>query len=564
MKDINFDEILTEWSYRLPKGFPTVIDGKFVDRYEVLILNEILQDRGINPVEPPQARELQEDLQGTNTPDFKEGLVVYFTSQTPQTLEAIEKKLQTGTGQIKLSININEQYYGNKSANLVKSAITHLSTSDISKKDIAFYYNALSIAKTIQDLYKRPMQADRGILFESIRKKAVELVNNLGADVSLSAADKWCPADIYIYNDKEAAEKALAAQYLNIDDESLNAQFQTKYKQTQDKILGISLKEQKAQAGKASSFRGVLKKEINYPDMPVQKDMKVLLEIAYNLGQSLTSKDKKLAIGYFAAAHTLLDKARIENAPSTELLKAELGQILTDTLGQDNLGAAYNKKGSFDKDRTRKLFTQLGLTDIKVSSNYQSTVKQFNTEIKGQCVDTYNKARIDFIKTLQSLEYEVPAESPDISKMSPETLLKKANCYNTAEYLLSGLNSDSLKIPQGYQSIADQKNIFVALTAYAIGMAGISPTFVKVVGNSKGAPASIDTFYGSGFLNLDDGTSVKITDTTEYKGFYVTFTTKVTLEAGEKAEIMKKYSVTLDFRYAGEQLNIEVSDLKQA
>jgi len=567
MKHIDFDEILTEWSYKLPKGFPTIVDGKFINRGEILILNEILQDRGINPIEPPQIEELeyiQEDLQGTSTPDFKEGLVIYFTSQTSQTLAAIERKLQTDNGTLKLSTNINNQYYGQKSADLVKQAIAHLSSNVVSKKDKAFYYNALSIAKTIQELYGRPMQADRGVLFEEIRKKALELVNKLGEDVSLSAADKWCPADIYIYNDKQAAQKALAAQYLNIDDDSLNAQFQTDYTKTQNKILGISLKEQKAQAGKASSFRGVLTKDKNYPDIPVQQDLRLLLEVSYNLGQSLISKDKKLAIGYFAAAHTLLGRVTTKDAPSAESLKAKIAQILSDTLGEDNLNASYNRKGSFDKDKTRKVFTQLGLTDIKVSPDYQTAVKQFYTEIKSKCENAYNKARTQFITTLTSLNYEVPAETPDISKMSPETLLKKTNCYITAEYLLSGLNTELLKIPQGYQTIADQKNIFIALTAYAVGMAGISPTFVKVVGNSKGASANIDTFYGSGFLNLDDGTAVSITDTAEYKGFYATFITKVTLEAGEEAEVVKKYNVTLDFRYAGDQLNIEVSELKQA
>jgi hypothetical protein len=52
---INFDDILAEWSYRLPKGFPTVVDGKFVDRAEVEILNEILHETGQDQLPLPEA-----------------------------------------------------------------------------------------------------------------------------------------------------------------------------------------------------------------------------------------------------------------------------------------------------------------------------------------------------------------------------------------------------------------------------------------------------------------------------------------------------------------------------
>ena len=52
---INFDDILAEWSYRLPKGFPTVVDGKFVDKAEVEILNEILHEVGQDQLPLPES-----------------------------------------------------------------------------------------------------------------------------------------------------------------------------------------------------------------------------------------------------------------------------------------------------------------------------------------------------------------------------------------------------------------------------------------------------------------------------------------------------------------------------
>jgi len=45
---INWDDILVEWSYRLPKGYPTMKDGKFTNKKELAILDEILAENGIS------------------------------------------------------------------------------------------------------------------------------------------------------------------------------------------------------------------------------------------------------------------------------------------------------------------------------------------------------------------------------------------------------------------------------------------------------------------------------------------------------------------------------------
>ena len=50
MKNINWDDIIAEWSYRLPKGYPTMKDGKFTDPSELKVLHEILRENGINEI----------------------------------------------------------------------------------------------------------------------------------------------------------------------------------------------------------------------------------------------------------------------------------------------------------------------------------------------------------------------------------------------------------------------------------------------------------------------------------------------------------------------------------
>ena len=42
---INWSDIMTEWCYRIPKGYPTVVDGVFTEYEEVKVLNEILEEK---------------------------------------------------------------------------------------------------------------------------------------------------------------------------------------------------------------------------------------------------------------------------------------------------------------------------------------------------------------------------------------------------------------------------------------------------------------------------------------------------------------------------------------
>lgn len=57
---MNLEDILLEWSYRCPKGYPTIVDGKFVDRDEVVLLNELLAQRGLGTVQLPSPKKVFE------------------------------------------------------------------------------------------------------------------------------------------------------------------------------------------------------------------------------------------------------------------------------------------------------------------------------------------------------------------------------------------------------------------------------------------------------------------------------------------------------------------------
>lgn len=505
-------------------------------------------------------------LTDTNTPEFKEGLVVYFSSLPSSKLTAIEDKLsKVENDQKKISLlpPKNDKFYGPKSFKLVVNAIEHLSSDAVKQSEKTFYYNALSVAKKIQEIYKKPVQADRGDqTYTKIRKKAVDLIQS-GYGMSTST-DKWCPADIYIYNNPVVVSKLLSAKSLNLGDDSLNAQFQPEIENTTEGVTGISLKEEKAQAGKAASFVNALNKKDNYPDAPVlSSDAKYILSIAYNYDQAISNlnKNPQKAIGYITVAHAssnILSSKFKEAVP----VQNQFLKILKSTFGSSDLQSIQNRNGRYDKESARELFGKKGLSSFVMPTSLKKDIDTLFDKVRKSYENEYKKARKSFLEVLVKNKMDVPSQTPDIKSMNMETLLKKTSCYRVASWVLDGVNSESLNIPNIYQSIIRERNAFVAMTAYAIGMAGISPTFFKMVGNSKGGAAHVETFYGSGFLNLDEKEKVIIGDTPARKGFFVEFITTVKTSPKKSSKIVRKYKVSLDFRFSGEQINIEVSELK--
>lgn len=542
-----------------------------MSNYKNLLNNEDIILESIRKVlnESSKKEELIDEvtvLKETNTPEFKEGLVVYFTSLPKQKLKLIEEKLEkpeNNQKKIQLPEPDSDEYYGAKSYGLVINAVKHLSNDIVKTSEKTFYYNALSVAKKLQEIFKGPVKADRGdVTYSKLRNKAVQLIKE-GYEMALTA-DKWCPADIYIYNDDSAPSKMLTAESLNIGDDSFNAYFQTDIKNTKDGLIGISLKEEKAQAGKATSFFKTLERKENYPDAPkLSGNSKYVLSIAYNFDQAVKSyaKDPQKAIGYIATAHASAEILS-EKVKEADTVKNDLLKVLKTTLGVSDLKGIKNPKGRYDKDKTRELFGNKKLKSFVIPSSVQKNIDKLFVSVRKKIESEYTKARKQFLDVLAKNKMEVPAQTPDLKSMGMETILKKTSCYMVASWVLDGINNKKLNIPSVYQTIIKEKNAFVAMTAYAIGMAGISPTFFKLVGSSKGGTAHVETFYGSGFLNLDEKQKIVIGDNPGRKGFFVEFITSVKLEEKKASKPVSRYKVSLDFRYAGEAINIEVSELK--
>lgn len=544
-------------------------------------------------------------LTNTGTPDFKEGLVVYFSQVDDASFDRAMEKLNAANTKYvikpKLPPPSNPEFYdgdSGKSFDVVKTAIKHLNQDELSPKDKQFYFNAISIAKTIRKNFRGPVQADRGATYSKIRKQATMLID---AEYEIKTQpDKWCPADIYIYSSPDSIEKALSAKSINQGKNSLNALFQIKDKKMARGILGISLKEAQAQAGKATSFSGVLTRAKNYKEAPRLPDiLDYIMFLFYNvrtakeIGGFRKTKEpdlhlanriesiKYLVKGYNAANR--LDKLGMRGG-SVKKIMAEIEAVLKKEVGSSILNASTSSLGYDSKKIKLALidkFTQkhgADLTAVKVKGhvldNSRELIRLMNLiakNITDEATSEYKKQKAKFTKVLKDQGFSKPqatTTSTNVSQIGQEiegieTFLKKARCYSTAEWLLGGLNAAKLEVPPVYKTIIEQKNAFVAITAYAIGMAGVSPTFFKYVGNNTGGDAHVEPFWGNGFLNLEGKESgVQIVDNPDSKGFSVIFFASVTLENVPGSDVVSRYQVTLDFRYSGDQVNIEVQQLK--
>ena len=121
-------------------------------------------------------------LIGTETPDFKEGLVVFFYN-CPEKLLNVVYNFLVGTDDSppdfgNLINKMDKTHYGNKSYGLVRPAVELLTLApDLDTKTKELFLNAVSAAYTIKQEWGEGYIIDRGTLFDEIRDAAIEITN---------------------------------------------------------------------------------------------------------------------------------------------------------------------------------------------------------------------------------------------------------------------------------------------------------------------------------------------------------------------------------------------------
>lgn len=555
----NWDDILKEWSYKLPNGYPTVVNGEFTDSDEVIILNEILQERGI------ELLEVARPITGTNDISLKEGLVcLFFDLFKSNKLFTIFKKLledslnrksipdikniKAFTEKLSAIYKQNSKYYGvgkSTTQNLDKFVEYCL----ITKQELETVTNAASAAQTIHEEIVDKGRIIREQTFDSIRLLASKLIKEQ-YNINLQP-DNWCPGDVYVVAKTGADSKALKSKNLNIGIDSLNSHFQKS-----DNLIAVSLKEQKAQAGKATTFADTVftntfKAEINPGDEYGTSDNKALAKLA---GKMARFEEYFKGTGGFrrpqSYINAILKDGKLHNSINTILATGKFPTVRTSDIKMSNDEKVFYKlnKPLFDNltAAVTKIKEKLSgkSSTKKVEKNFIESRQKFLSDLIQHNVEVSAEDNTKFAKAIQR-------ENTD----SISVLSKKQAAYELASLIIQKWTDPNAKISPAYKKIQAISNPFAALTAFAIAQAGVSPSFWKVIGNSKSITMGHAEFFDTKVkVDIDTKTSkIKLVDSVKQAGFYLAYTTTMGT---------KKYSTKLVFRFSGSEIRIEVQELK--
>jgi len=581
--------VLEEVCYKLPKGFPTIEDGKFVDRDEVVIMNEALQEAGLQTIELPEATRVKrvvvnkpQPIVGNDT-SLKEGLVCLMydaiadatfqklITQTQQnnlmdkqpvdakTISAIYKKLKAvhnsngaRYGATKMAAGEEGEDAASMPKNLSEYVKWAYETND--ENAIRTVNNGLSAAISIQS------NVGRGIIirdndFEEIRGRAVELARDMG--IPNLKPDNWCPGDVYVLMSGADVDKAKQATKLPL----LN-----KFFDRRKKIVACSLKEEVAQAGKATEFiKNVFAKgEFNAPIAQKDKlgtsDNKKTTALVSNI-----KRYQQYSQGFGKRKQNYVD-ALIDLDPSNGNFKVATSiNTLLRAVGYDNAQLKQfraqikyaPKMSSTDfYKQNKKSFQQVD----DVIKSVQSTINDSKPQLEAQFI----KSRNAFIKELSKYGVNVAGGSSkdvlkgiyaSVKKKDPlEVVSKKTATYELATLIMNKWAKRKGETSDAYKKIASVKNPFAALTAFAIAEAGISPSFWKIIGKDTNPIGEAHWFDNSVDVTIKTSKTSKInlTDNYDAAGFQLEYTTLLGTDA---------YDTRLVFRFADTAIRIEVQRL---
>lgn len=565
---VDWDEVVTEWSYRCPKGYPTIVDGKPNDVEEIRILNEILEERGLQtPFTIQEVVTVTPGMMSSNPTDLKEAMVCLFADAllmepdlygvyrngTQPRLADTERKSFAKTVKLFLSkaANAYGTNYGIPGYKYMPDYVEQ-SMLDIKgrKSDIVVINNGFSAADAIVKSFGgmlKPGMVNRAEAFEAIRKRAVELINQ---DYNIKGyyPDNWCPGDIYFFRSSKGLD-AIKAKSLNVGKNSLNSYFYGSANK-QGSIVAISLKMQLAQAGKGTTFiknvvvDGVspadkLGKDVDAQQIIKFRDVKRRLEKYYFNSQNWIKDQNEFA--KVKSAISFLAKATNSPIPIKPSQGKELVAYLkTNKKGVEKLVSDLNKKLS---------------TTVDTTSKFQEAYNRFVKNLKQMRIDKVEGNSRDFVKQIELKNKQDSGGKLNTNKMQ-ELMAQKSATYDLASTLIEKWTEKTKTISPAFAAHLEQvKNPFVAITMFAIAQHGLNPDFYKVVGRNNGDTGSVSEFPSNSVV--DEKKSVqqlKVVDSPGQAGFYIDYLLRINNHT---------YQTTLTFRFSKDQIRIEVEELKE-
>jgi len=567
---VDFARILNEVCYKLPKGYPTVVDGVLTEREEIVIINEALEAEGLPTIPLPTLEEAETTSSSvsSNKTDLKEAMVMVFfdslrskpdfaktyqsiyTKPTKENLKALKEALVASKGQG------SDYGSGVNIENLHKYIAQTLASPDRKKanKDLEVVNNGFSAANTIisdealsQYISKgKGWKATRGAVFNAIRTNAVQIFQ--GMKINLNYPDNWCPGDFYLM------KKLVVPKTENLID--LNAHFRGPGYVNGD-IFAISLKMEDAQAGKGTTFiQSVLKpKEISvakaYAKNTDSKIGKQYLEAKRRLYKNETYQDPEAFFSKLSGYAKFLGVLAKSKAPTPLIDQLNLIK------GRSEKVAYFTKKRkaivqemlNITKvlDKTMLGAKQTGAYEKGFEESFNEFVKYLN-KIGIKRTDSKNAA--EFVKAIK--QSKGAAAEGGVTKL----LIKKADAYALAVKLIESWSDENKTIAKPFERLGAINNPLLAITMFAIAQHGANPNFAKVHGSNSGPLGTAEMFPAKS--KVDENSmiqTVKINDSPGAAGFDVVYNMKLNNIA---------YSTKLTFRFSTSQIRVEVQELEAA
>jgi hypothetical protein len=529
-------------------------------KLQLLILKEAIKKSDSKTISRPYT--------GTNDTSLKEGLVCLFfdvlkNSSISSQIDSIypkiiaqdpnldKNKIKSICESITKVFNSNKNNYGSGKS-MPENLDKYVEYVFLTGNEISTVTNAISAAKNIRKSINSNGQIIRNESFDKIRANAVKLAKDYNINL---LPDNWCPGDVYLVVDKSYVGKAEKATSLNVGKDSLNSLF----KKT-DGLIAISLKEEKAQAGKATTFaKTVFENTFEAKLDPSEKygtsDNKELAKLSANITRFEEyyygkSKSGKRPQSYINA---LTKDGQIHRSVNNILYSAGLDKLKTNDIVGIN---AKNENQFYTKNKKIFLSIENAIKGLKAKLNQKDSSKKVKED--------FVKSRNAFISDIKKYKVEVEAKNnqafiKEIEEKNEDpvsVLSKKTSTYELASVIIKKWTDKNTEISPAYKKIQQMSNPFVALTAFAIAEAGISPSFWKVIGSSKDLNKGESHFFDAkATVDIDSKTSpIKLIDSPEQSGFLLSYITTLGKD---------NFSTKLVFRFSGAEIRIEVQELKK-
>jgi hypothetical protein len=602
---IDYEDILLEWSYRLPKGFPTMVDGEFGIRDEVIILNQILEERGLQVVSLDSFVDNGEPSINEATFDLPtSGLEYFLTKYYDKWVDFIKTKktFATADGET-FSIPIDSKFanaflavkndskklerlfkQGNKYLDVIPAnkklisltkiskdpftaktsatGINNLNTEDGKEGLVAyFYYQPIEL---LIELEKRlsgaqpsgkkwsKLSVNADVCNSKLLKsKAVDVIKSivdfLNSNQSLNK--KAHEKEIAACRNAISCAKAIKAKWGEAKIVDRNDGVFNSIQQAASEIIGLS----------TSLIDKWCPGDIYLYDRDAVNDVKVVVNSSKQNSSIVTVGKSKGLNSIFDSRSPLVFAISLKEAEAlaggaTSLTSFKnqkqlpKGSIDIETSAATNEEKELLRQISLAKRTSKPLKAKSGLY-VRYKNLYTNLIIKLEQDVK-KAVGKGVQVRLDVKSDRSSVAGQSKEEQLYFYVMKVIALRKVTGFFDNFTEIRDNFAS-KFKAP----SFKNYRNPLEALTAYGVGLAGFNPTFYKVQAekSQKGVipVALIDTFKGRDSLSLV-GSTVMIQDSPTKAGFKILYTCTM----GQKT-----YKTTLDIRFKGElQLTITVEE----